>query len=145
MTDEVELNLSDSAKELIKTCSELETILKSQGYRQVESQPGIGEYMSHLKDTDEPEFSFCTKGKYPIQFDCYQDYEKPFAFYESKSLLKDRDSKLSNHDKWKSMVLNELSNTNKVTQMAENKKYNSDGRTAEDRALDKFAEMMVLC
>ena len=143
MTDEVELNLSDSAKELIKTCSELETILKSQGYRQVESQPGIGEYMSHLKDTDEPEFSFCTKGKYPILFDCYQDYEKPFAFYESKSLLKDRDSKLSNHDKWKSMVLNELSNTNKVTQMAENKKYNSDGRTAEDRALDKFAEMMI--
>ena len=143
MTDEVELNLSDSAKELIKTCSELETILKSQGYRQVESQPGIGEYMSHLKGTDEPEFSFCTKGKYPIQFDCYQDYEKPFAFYESKSLLKDRDSKLSNHDKWKSMVLNELSNTNKVTQMAENKKYNSDGRTAEDRALDKFAEMMI--
>ena len=143
MTDEVELNLSDSAKELIKTCSELETILKSQGYRQVESQPGIGEYMSHLKGTDEPEFSFCTKGKYPIQFDCYQDYEKPFAFYESKSLLKDRDSKLSNHDKWKSMVLNELSNTNKVTQMAENKKYNSGGRTAEDRALDKFAEMMI--
>ena len=143
MTDEVELNLSDSAKELIKTCSELETILKSQGYRQVESQPGIGEYMSHLKGTDEPEFSFCTKGKYPIQFDCYQDYEKPFAFYESKFLLKDRDSKLSNHDKWKSMVLNELSNTNKVTQMAENKKYNSDGRTAEDRALDKFAEMMI--
>ena len=143
MTNEVEIDLSDSAKELIKTCSELETILKSQGYRQVESQPGIGEYMSHLKGTDEPEFSFCTKGKYPIQFDCYQDYEKPFAFYESKSLLKDRDSKLSNHDKWKSMVLNELSNTNKVTQMAENKKYNSDGRTAEDRALDKFAEMMI--
>ena len=29
--------------------------------------------------------------------------------------------------------------------MADNKKYNSDGRTAEDRALDKFAEMMILC
>ena len=27
--------------------------------------------------------------------------------------------------------------------MADNKKYNSDGRTAEDRALDKFAEMMI--
>ena len=27
--------------------------------------------------------------------------------------------------------------------MADNKKYNSDGRSAEDRALDKFAEMMV--
>lgn len=27
--------------------------------------------------------------------------------------------------------------------MADNKKYNSDGRSAEDRALDKFAEMMI--
>ena len=29
--------------------------------------------------------------------------------------------------------------------MADNKKYNTDGRSSEDRALDKFAEMMILC
>ena len=27
--------------------------------------------------------------------------------------------------------------------MADTKKYNSDGRSAEDKALDKFAEMMI--
>ena len=29
--------------------------------------------------------------------------------------------------------------------MADYKKYNTDGRSCEDRALDKFAEMMILC
>lgn len=29
--------------------------------------------------------------------------------------------------------------------MADYKKYNADGRSSEDRALDKFAEMMILC
>lgn len=29
--------------------------------------------------------------------------------------------------------------------MADYKKYNTDGRSSEDRALDKFAEMMILC
>ena len=27
--------------------------------------------------------------------------------------------------------------------MADKKKYNSDGRNSEDRALDRFAEMMI--
>lgn len=27
--------------------------------------------------------------------------------------------------------------------MADYKKYNTDGRSSEDRALDKFAEMMI--
>ena len=27
----------------------------------------------------------------------------------------------------------------------DNKNFNSDGRSAEDRALDKFAELMKLC
>ena len=29
--------------------------------------------------------------------------------------------------------------------MADYKKYNTDGRSSEERALDKFAEMMILC
>ena len=29
--------------------------------------------------------------------------------------------------------------------MADYKKYNTDDRSSEDRALDKFAEMMILC
>ena len=29
--------------------------------------------------------------------------------------------------------------------MADYKKYNTDGRSSEDRALDKFAEIMILC
>ena len=29
--------------------------------------------------------------------------------------------------------------------MAAKKNYNSDGRSAEDRTLDKFAELMILC
>lgn len=29
--------------------------------------------------------------------------------------------------------------------MADYKKYNTDGRSSEDRVLDKFAEMMILC
>lgn len=29
--------------------------------------------------------------------------------------------------------------------MADYKKYNTDGRSSEDRALDKFAEMMIFC
>ena len=29
--------------------------------------------------------------------------------------------------------------------MADYKKYNTDGRSSEDRALDKFVEMMILC
>ena len=29
--------------------------------------------------------------------------------------------------------------------MTEQKKYNTDGKTSEDRALDIFADMMILC
>lgn len=29
--------------------------------------------------------------------------------------------------------------------MTEQKKYNTDGKTSENRALDLFADMMILC
>ena len=104
MSNSTEIELNDSAKELIRVCSEIEGTLKSLGYTKVDSEPGIGEYMSDLHGTEEPSFSFCTKGKYPVRFDCYQDMEKPFAFYEVKSILKDRDSRTVSLNQWLSMI-----------------------------------------
>lgn len=66
MSNSTEIELNDSAKELIRVCSEIEGTLKSLGYTKVDSEPGIGEYMSDLHGTEEPSFSFCTKGKSPF-------------------------------------------------------------------------------
>lgn len=143
MSNSTEIELNDSAKELIRVCSEIEGTLKSLGYTKVDSEPGIGEYMSDLHGTEEPSFSFCTKGKYPVRFDCYQDMEKPFAFYEVKSILKDRDSRTVSLNQWLSMISNELSIPNKKeTQMAE-KNQNTNPRNAEDKAMDMFCDLMV--
>lgn len=142
MTNDNEIYLSNSARELIKICSELEGILKSNGYEKVESQPGCGEYRSDLYDTEEPEFSFCTKGKSPVLFDCYQDMDRSYAFYEVKSLLKDQNYHSVTPGRWQEMAMDELSIHKKDITMAE-KNQNTNARSAEDRALDMFADLMI--
>lgn len=141
MSKNNEFELSESAKELIEICSGIEDILKSKGYVKVESEPGCGEYKSDLYDTEEPSFRLCTKGKYPILFDCYQDLDKPFAFYEVKSLLKDRDFRPVDNMIWQNMLKEELAISNKKEIPMAEKKQNT--QSAEDRALEKFTELMV--
>lgn len=128
-----------------KYCDNAQALLQSSGYKQsTGSSMAWGEYSYSRSEEDGFSFHFKSNSKEPVEL--FADYDEDYgqAMFEIKPIGESY-SKEIDADRWLSLLEQQVKmKQEEIKDMADNKKqFKGDGRSAEDRALEVFANALI--
>lgn len=138
----------DERKEItrfVRICDNAQTLLKSAGYgRSAASSMPWGEYSYNRSESNGFSFHFKSNSKQPAEF--FADYDEEYgkAIFEYKPIDQNF-SKEVTPEQWISLLQQHINmKQEEIKDMEDNKKqHNTDGRSAEDKALDTFTDLLI--
>ena len=135
-------------KEITKfaeTCDNAHTLLQSVGFKQnTNGSIAWGEYSYNRTEENGFSFHFKSNSKEPVEFFADYDEDDGRAVFEYRPIDQDYPKEL-NTDQWLKLLQQQVIMKQEEIKDMENtkKQNNTDGRSAEEKALDTFTDLLI--
>lgn len=135
-------------KEITKfaeTCDNAHTLLQSVGYKQnTNGSIAWGEYSYNRTEENGFSFHFKSNSKEPVEFFADYDEDDGRAVFEYRPIDQNYPKEL-NPDQWLKLLQQQVIMKQEEIKDMENtkKQNNTDGRSAEEKALDTFTDLLI--